>query len=128
AFLPRFQTVAFWQVPLELLLYGLVALAVHVRASAARERERERHAARLEASLTEARLHALELQIQPHFLFNTLNGISTLIRAGQPAQAIGMIGGLSDLLRYSLDRAAGSRVTLEEEAAMVGRYLDIQRL
>src|SRR5258705_588256 len=94
----------------------------------ARERERERRAAQLETSLAEARLHALSLQIQPHFLFNTLNGIASLVRAGQNAQAIGMIGGLSDLLRYALDRAAGARVALAEERAMLERYLQIQRL
>jgi LytS/YehU family sensor histidine kinase len=50
------------------------------------------------------------------------------VRAGQSEQAIAMMGGLSDLLRYSLDRGGGSRVALEEEATMVERYLDIQRL
>src|SRR5262245_10187360 len=69
----RFGAVSIWQIPLEMLLYGLVLLAAQAVTSAARERERERHAARLETSLAKARLHALELQIQPHFLFNTLN-------------------------------------------------------
>ena len=49
----------------------------------AKVRERELRAAQLEKSLAEARLHALELQIQPHFLFNTLNAISALVRVGQ---------------------------------------------
>jgi two-component system LytT family sensor kinase len=124
----RFLGVMLYQVPLELLLYGLVALAHHVRDAAERERERERRAAQLETSLAEARLHALRLQIQPHFLFNTLNGISALVRGGQNTEAIGMIGGLSDLLRYSLDRADGARTALAEEVAMVGRYLDVERL
>jgi two-component system, LytTR family, sensor kinase len=128
AFVRRYRSVTFVQAPLEVLLYGLVALADQVGKSAARERERERRAAQLETSLAEARLHALKLQIQPHFLFNTLNGISSLVRGGQTAEAIGMIGGLSDLLRYSLEQGGGSRVTLEEEATMVGRYFDIQRL
>jgi len=127
-FTERFSDIAIRLIPLEILLYGLVVLAYHVAASAARERERERQAAQLETSLAEARLQALKLQIQPHFLFNTLNGISSLVRGGESAQAIGMIGGLSDLLRYSLDHGGGARVPLEEEAAMVGRYFDIQRL
>ena len=116
------------QMPLELLLYGLVALAVHARAAVASARERELRAAQLETSLAEARLHALEVQIQPHFLFNTLNAIGALVRTGKSAEAIGMIGGLSDLLRYALDRAGGTRVPLEEETAMLARYLEIQRL
>jgi two-component system LytT family sensor kinase len=128
SFSHRFEKMAIWLIPFEILLYGLVALAHHVIAATARERERERRAAQLETSLAEARLHALELQVRPHFLFNTLNGIGSLVRGGQTAEAMGMIGGLSDLLRYSLDHGGGSRVTLEEEATMVERYLDIQRL
>ena len=127
AFEPRFGDMLLVQVPLEVVLYALVALVHHALAFAAREREREQQAAQLEKSLAEARLHALKLQIQPHFLFNTLNGIGSLIRAGQAPQALAMLGGLSDLLRYSLDHAGGSRVALHEELAMVGHYLDIQR-
>jgi two-component system LytT family sensor kinase len=127
-FTEGFNEVANHLIPLEILLYCLVVLAYHVAASAARERERERRAAQLETSLVEARLQALKLQIQPHFLFNTLNGISSLVRGGQNAQAIGMIGGLSDLLRYSLEHGGVAHVPLEEEAAMVGRYFEIQRL
>ena len=128
AFMPRYRKVTIGVLPLELVLYGLVVLAHYTRESAERERDRERRAAQLETSLAEARLHALRLQIQPHFLFNTLNAISSLVRCGQSAEAIGMIAGLSDLLRYSLDRADGSRVPLEDEAGMVERYFDIQRL
>jgi two-component system LytT family sensor kinase len=128
AFMGTFEWIAVSQMPLELVLYGLVALAVHVREAHANARERELRAAQLERSLAEARLHALELQIQPHFLFNTLNAIGALVRGGQNAQAVGMITGLSDLLRYALDRAGGARVALAEEAGMLARYLEIQRL
>jgi len=124
----RFRSVAIYQMPLELLLYGLVALAHHVEEFSLKQRERERKAAQLEASLAQARLMALELQTQPHFLFNTLNGIGALVRASQNAQALSMIGGLSDLLRYALDRAGGATVALEEEAGTVERYLEIQRI
>jgi hypothetical protein len=123
-----FMMTAFSQLPLELMLYALVAVATHAVAYYAQDRERERHTARLEKSLTEARLHALELQIQPHFLFNTLNSVSALVRTGQAEQAVGMIAGLSDLLRYALDRAGNQRVTVHEEAGMLRRYLEIQRL
>ena len=127
AFEPRFSDMLLVQVPLEVVLYALVALVHHALAFTAREREREQRAAQLEKSLTEARLHALKLQIQPHFLFNTLNGIGSLIRVGQAPQALAMLGGLSDLLRYSLDHAGGSRVALDEEVGIVGHYLEIQR-
>jgi len=124
---PFFQ-IGLKQMPLELVLYALVVLADYAFDYYTKYREREVRTAQLERSLAEARLHALELQIQPHFLFNTLNGISALVRGGQNTEAIGMISGLSDLLRYALDRAGGPRVALEEEAAMLARYLEIQRL
>jgi two-component system, LytTR family, sensor kinase len=123
-----FLSLAFSQLPLELLLYALVVLAAQAEVYYARYREREVRAAQLEKSLAEARLHALELQIQPHFLFNTLNAVSALVRTGQTEQAVGMIAGLSDLLRYALDRAGSPRVTVGEEAEMLRRYLEIQRL
>jgi hypothetical protein len=123
-----FLSVAFSQLPTELLLYGLVALAAHASAYYVESRERETRAAQLEKSLAEARLQALELQLQPHFLFNTLNAVSALVRTGQTAQAVGMIAGLSDLLRYALDRAGAPSVAVEEEAEMLRRYLEIQRL
>jgi len=103
----------FLRLPIELILYLTVAGAAQ--------------AIQLERSLMNARLHALELQLQPHFLFNTLNTISSLVRAEQNSDAVTMIAGLSDLLRYTLDRAGRQRVTLEEESAMVERYLQIQQ-
>jgi len=124
AFLPRFRSMALVQVPLELLLYGFVVLAHYADEASTLARR----AAELEASLAQARLHALELQTQPHFLFNTLNGIGALVRGGQSAEAMKTISGLSDLLRYALERSGGGFVPLGEEVAMVERYLEIQRL
>ena len=128
AFLPSFLEVAFWQMPLELLLYVLVGAAAFAGDYYRRYRERELRALQLEASLAEARLHALELQIQPHFLFNTLNAVSALVRGGDADQAVAMIAGLSDLLRYALDRAGDQRVAVADEVEMLRRYLEIQRL
>jgi hypothetical protein len=126
---PRFfADVVISQMPLEWVLYAIVVLAIYARAALRAARERELRAAQLETSLAEARLHALEVQIQPHFLFNTLNAIGALVRTGKNAEAVGMIGGLSDLLRYALDRAGGARVPLDEETAMLSRYLEIQTL
>jgi hypothetical protein len=123
----------FWPIclsalPLELMVYCGVLAAHHAFEYYEKFRERERAAARLEVSLAEARLHALELQIQPHFLFNTLNSISALVRGAQPAEAVTMIAGLSDLLRYTLDHAGAQRVPLEDELAITRRYLEIERV
>ncbi|HEX4461555.1 MAG TPA: histidine kinase, partial [Polyangia bacterium] len=79
-------------------------------------------------SLAQARLATLELQLQPHFLFNTLHTIAGLVRQERSADAVAMIAGLSDLLRYSLDHAGRHAVPLGDELAIVGRYLEIQRL
>jgi hypothetical protein len=93
-----------------------------------RYRERALQAAELEASLADARLHALELQIQPHFLFNTMNAITSLVRTHRNDEAVAMIAGLSELLRYTLDHAGTQRVRLEEELGVLERYLEIQRV
>ncbi|WP_190285602.1 sensor histidine kinase [Montanilutibacter psychrotolerans] len=115
------------QIPLAWILYLLVLGAVLALEYSQRYREHAIEAADLRRSLTDARLHALELQIQPHFLFNTLNAISGLVRVSRKDEAIGMIVGLADLLRYSLDHAGRQRVALGEEVEMLTRYLEIQQ-
>jgi hypothetical protein len=103
----------FQRLPIELILYLVVAGVAQ--------------AMQLQSSLMNARLHALELQLQPHFLFNTLISISSLVRTEQNEEAVTMIAGLSDLLRYTLDHAGRQQVTLDEESAMLRRYLEIQK-
>ncbi|HMI88120.1 MAG TPA: histidine kinase [Polyangiaceae bacterium] len=113
--------------PLELAMYCLVlgfSLALDYYG---RYRERAVQAAELETSLADARLYALELQIQPHFLFNTMNAITSLVRTQRNDEAVAMIAGLSELLRYTLDHSGHQRVRLGEELAVLERYLEIQR-
>lgn len=105
---------------------AVAALAQAVDASA-RARERALEAATVRARLAEARLESLTAQLQPHFLFNTLQGISTLIRA-DPEAADRMLGRLSDLLRDVLARSERREVPLEEELRVIGAYLDIARM
>lgn len=83
-------------------------------------------AADLERSLLKSRLHALDLELRPHFLFNTLNAITALVRS-EPAQAERMLMTLSNLLRVTLGRTGGE-VTVEEELDQLDLYLDIQRV
>ena len=111
-----------------LFLDGTIYFAVLGVCYAVDLRERERRTAQLEASLAQARLAALEHQLQPHFLFNTLHAIGGLVRQDRKGEAIEMIAGLSDLLRYSLDQAGKHVVPLEQEVAIVERYLEIQRM
>ncbi len=117
----NFRAAAMARFPFELLIYFVVVLAVHTIDFYTR-------AGRLEESLTAAHLHALELQIQPHFLFNTLHAVSSLVRAERNDQAVEMIAGLSELLRYTLDHSGAQTVPLEKEAAILRRYLAIQRI
>ncbi len=119
--------ILFYRLPLEWLLYCLVLGAAMAFEFYERYRERGLRAAQLEASLADARLHALELQIQPHFLFNTLNAISGLVRSKRNDEAVTMMAGLSDLLRYTLDHAGAQQVALDEELTITRRYLEIQR-
>ena len=121
-------TVILYQSPLELMFYALVALIVVAYDADVLDRRREIRAAQLETQLAQARLRALELQIRPHFLFNTLNAISALVHTGSRDQALAMIGGLSDLLRYALDRAGTESVTVDDEVGMARRYLEIQQI
>lgn len=122
----RVNEILFARMPLEWILYTLVLGGALALDFYERYRERELQAAQLEASLADARLHALELQIQPHFLFNTLNSISALVRNQRTEKAVTMISGLSELLRYTLDHAGEQHVALEQEMAVLRRYLEIQ--
>lgn len=84
------------------------------------------HAAQLQAQLTEARLEALRMQINPHFLFNTLHAISTLVER-DPRGVRRMISRLSELLRYTLD-GGEPEVSLDQELSFLQRYLDIMHV
>jgi signal transduction histidine kinase len=91
-----------------------------------RSQERERRAAELEARLTSAKLQALRMQINPHFLFNTLNSIATLVYVN-PRAADEMLGDLSELLRRSLDSMEEQEVPLGQELEFIGAYLGIEQ-
>ncbi len=83
-------------------------------------------ASRLEKSLAQARLGVLQMQLQPHFLFNTLHAISTLMQRDVRAANRLMVR-LSDLLRLTLEHAGEQVVTLERELELLEQYLEIQR-
>jgi two-component system LytT family sensor kinase len=104
------------------LLLGIAHLVLYYR----RYREREQAAEQLARGLTEARLQALKMQLQPHFLFNTLNAISALIPAeAKPARR--MVARLGDLLRTTLEHEETQEVTLREELAFLEPYLEIEQ-
>jgi two-component system LytT family sensor kinase len=91
-----------------------------------RYREREVETAQLQRELIEARLEALRMQLNPHFLFNTLHAISALIHE-RPEAADRVVARLSELLRLSLDQTKPQEVPLSEELAFLDRYLEIEQ-
>jgi two-component system, LytTR family, sensor kinase len=84
-------------------------------------------AAVLHAQVTDARLNALRAQLNPHFLFNTLNAVSTLVDEDPPG-ARRMIARLSDLLRHTLAEGDEQEIPLTSELEMLRRYLDIMEV
>lgn len=107
------------------LIYCMIVGIVMTAAYAEESRERAVRAARLQAQLAEAQLHALGAQLQPHFLFNTLHAISALVRH-DPRRAEQLIARMSELLREMLDNGNRVECSLEEELAFLEKYIDIQ--
>lgn len=119
---------------LELVTYFAVVGAYNAYIYSRRYREREGHAAqlalrasRLEASLSVAKLDSLRMQLNPHFLFNTLNAISVMAMKGERQGVVRMLMLLSDLLRLSLDNHQ-QVVSLRDELAILDRYLEIENV
>jgi len=115
------------RVDAEIVLYLAIVCVVQALDYHARYRDRELQAARLESSLAQARLEALQLQLHPHFLFNTLHAIGGLVRQGRGEAALEMLSGLSELLRSSLTEQS-TEVSLGHELELTDRYLHIHRV
>ena len=112
----------------ELLVYGAILGIGYAVDYYRKFKDREVRASQLETQLAQAQLQALKAQLQPHFLFNTLNALSTLVRKNDNASAVRMIAGLSDMLRLALETGGAQEVTLREEMEFVDRYLAIEKL
>lgn len=104
------------------LIYGIIFFVNSLR----KNQEQKLKTARLEQELTRARLQALQMQLNPHFLFNTLNMISSTMYDDVSA-ADKMIAYLSDLLRITLKSKSSEEYTLEQELEVLGLYIEIMK-
>jgi signal transduction histidine kinase len=109
------------------VIYWAVVGVYHAVFNYDRFRERSLHAEQVGAQLALARLDALTTQLQPHFLFNTLNSVSALV-GDQPQEARRMIARLSSLLRATLDAGALDEMPLRRELELVDAYLAIEQM
>ncbi|MCI0695279.1 histidine kinase [candidate division KSB1 bacterium] len=110
-----------------LLIYAAIVGIIYAFDYYGKYREHEVKASQLQAQLAQAQLQALKMQLHPHFLFNTLHAISTLIHKDVEA-ADRMIARLSDLLRLSLENLGVQEVTLKHELEFLERYLEIEQI
>ena len=113
---------------LELLLYGflfgitgVIQAQVHAHLEGVRSLE-------LQRQLSAAQLRALQMQLEPHFLFNTLNAITTLVELGRQQEAAEMLGHLNALLQSTLKRTTPEKVPLSQELEIVENYLAIEQV
>ena len=113
--------------PLAFALYACVAGVDHATRYFAQVRDRELQMSRLSEQLTGARYAALQAQVNPHFLFNTLNTIAVRARDGDGLGTARMVEQLSELMRRTLGRQRAQEVTLEEEIELVQEYLAIEQ-
>ncbi|MBA2502994.1 MAG: histidine kinase [Pyrinomonadaceae bacterium] len=124
--LPTVARYVFHQLDMEMLVYWIIVLASHALDYYNRYRDGELRAAQLESRLSQAQLQALKMQLNPHFLFNTLNAISELVY-DSPATADRVVTQLSEMLRLSLKSNKSQEVSLKDELEFLERYIEIQQ-
>jgi two-component system, LytTR family, sensor kinase len=112
---------------IDLIICILIMIAVHALLYYQGFRASESQQSALKAQLAEAQLRALKMQLHPHFLFNTLHSISSLVLE-DPPKANSMIARLGDFLRLTLDHSDQQVVTLQEELEFVRCYLEIEQV
>jgi two-component system LytT family sensor kinase len=123
---PGFTQAALTYLPWELVTYAAIAALGHAVLYYRETRDRAARATQIEAQLIEARMATLQQQLQPHFLFNALHAISSLMH-GDIAAADRTLMRLGDLLRMTLEHAGRPEVTLQTELDFLSKYLEIEQ-
>ena len=116
----------FITLPFGVVVYLSIAGIAHAIRYFLEATDREVQLARMSEQLVSTRLAALQAQLNPHFLFNSLNTIAVLVRDGDTRAAARVIEQLSDVLRSTLNRTQANEVTLEDELALVRQYLAVE--
>ena len=125
-FLNRYFLLILNFTPSNVMFYWGIVVIEHALDYYRKLQERELRASQLEAQLAQAQLQVLKMQLHPHFLFNTLNAISALIRES-PDEADEMVSRLGDLLRMTLETAGLQEVPFKKELEFLQHYLDIEQ-
>ena len=113
---------------MEILTYGFIFGVVGIIQFQIRVQRDAMKSLELEKQLSAAQLRALQMQLEPHFLFNTLNAITTLVELGRQAEATDMLAHLNAILKSTLKRTTPEKVPLSQELEIVENYLAIEQV
>jgi hypothetical protein len=113
---------------IEFLIYGFIIGITGVLQYQWRAQRESLRSLELEKQLSTAHLRALQAQLEPHFLFNTLNAITTLVELGRQQQAVEILSHLNVILKSTLKRSAPEKVPLAQELEMIDNYLAIEQV
>ncbi len=128
--LARFDTLQFFEIgrfSLDFLIYALIWSACAIIYMQIAAQAETFHSLELKQQLSAAKLHALQMQLQPHFLFNTLNAITTLVRLGRQKEADTMLSHLNAILKATLATATPEKIPLAQELQTIDSYLAIEQ-
>jgi len=109
------------------IIYWAIVLTTYAIDYFRKLQQRKIRELQLESRIIQAQLQALKMQLQPHFLFNTLNAIASLVRQDDKKTAIDMLSGLSELLRSTLQQKDQQDISLEDELAFIQKYLELEK-
>jgi len=113
---------------IEILVYGFVFGIIGIIQFQIRAQHEAMKSLELQRQLSAAQLRALQMQLEPHFLFNTLNAITTLVELGRQTEAVEMLAHLNVILKSTLKRTTPEKIPLSQELEMVENYLAIEQV